>query len=76
MKKGTQEQQERLLKLNIQEMYPDECAKFDMIILMELWDLYFENKPACGDFITSKDANKMIKEVSNDGTAYFINLYE
>jgi hypothetical protein len=76
MKKGTQEQQERLSKLNIQEMYPDECNKFDMIIHMEVWDLYFENKPACGDFIKLKDTAKMIKEVSNDGVAYFINLYE
>jgi hypothetical protein len=69
MKRGTIEQQERFSKLDIQKMYPNECENYDIVALMEMWHLY-NSEPKRGDWIDGK----IIEEVTNDGTAYFILL--
>lgn len=60
---------ENLHEINIQEMYPNECNKYDAVIHMKIWNSY-NKELKCGDFIE----NRMISELNNDGTAYFVNF--
>ena len=61
-----------LSKINIQEMYPEECKTYDIVAHCEVWHLYNIEKPSPGDIV----CERMIEHVDTDGIAYFIKLYK
>ncbi len=68
-KKMIQYKHEEFSKVRIKEMYPEECEKYDMIVHIGVWHLC-NSEPKAGDAIDGR----VVSEVSNDGTAYFINF--
>lgn len=68
-----------LSKINIQEMYPEECKTYDIVVHCEVWHIYHEGVPKPGDIVLlnadSSAKNSMISNVDTDGIAYFIKLY-
>ena len=40
-----------LSKINIQEMYPEECKTYDIVVHCEVWHIYHEGIPKPGDIV-------------------------